>query len=104
MLEAKTQTLVTALRQAATSAAVPLQVNHIGSMFTVFFTQTPVLDYNSAAGADTRRYAAFFHACRRRGVLFAPSQFEAAFLSTAHGDAEIAETAAITAEALAEVA
>ena len=102
-LEAKTLTLVTALRRAAAAVGLPLQVNQIGSMFTAFFTQTPILDYNSAASADTRRYAAFFHACRRRGVMFAPSQFEAAFLSTAHGDAEIAETAAVVAEALEEV-
>lgn len=103
-LEARAQTLAARLRQAAAAAALPVQVNQASSLVTAFFTSMPVLDYNSAACADTGRYAAFFHACLRRGVMFAPSQFEAAFLSTAHGDAEIEETAAVVAEALAEVA
>jgi glutamate-1-semialdehyde 2,1-aminomutase len=55
-------------------------------MFTVFFTDQPVVDYASARRSDTQRYARFFHALLERGVYFPPSQFEAAFLSTAHDD------------------
>ncbi len=102
-LEAKTTTLVEAMRRAAAEAGLPLQVNQAGSMFTAFFSEGPVTDYAEASQADTRRYAAFFRHCLGHGVMFAPSQFEAAFLSTAHGEEELAETAAIVREALKRI-
>jgi glutamate-1-semialdehyde 2,1-aminomutase len=58
-------------------------------MLTAFFTPGPVTDYASARRADTARYAAFFHGLRERGVYVAPSQFEAAFVSLAHSDADL---------------
>jgi glutamate-1-semialdehyde 2,1-aminomutase len=99
-LAARTSTLVAAMRAAAQAKGIPLQVNQIGSLFTAFFTDGPVTDYASAARADTHRYAAFFRACLQRGVMFAPSQFEAAFVSTTHTDAVIAETITRVSEAL----
>ncbi|MEK7467682.1 MAG: glutamate-1-semialdehyde 2,1-aminomutase [Planctomycetota bacterium] len=73
-----------ALGDAARSARVPLVINAVGSMATAFFQDGPVTDWASAARSDTKRYARFFHAMLDRGVMLAPSQFEAAFISTAH--------------------
>jgi len=61
-------------------------------MFTLFFTQTPVVDYETAKTSDTARFGKFFHHLLEQGVYFPPSQFEAAFLSTAHTDEDIART------------
>jgi glutamate-1-semialdehyde 2,1-aminomutase len=69
-------------------------VNRIGSMFTFFFTDRAVTDYESAKTCDTRRFAEFFHHMLDNGVYLAPSQFEAGFVSVAHGEAEIAATVA----------
>lgn len=85
-LECRTKQLTQVISEAAKEAGVPVQINQIASMFTVFFTDQPVVDYASARRGDTQRYARFFHALLERGVYFPPSQFEAAFLSTAHDD------------------
>ena len=85
-LERKTKQLTQVISEAAKEAGVPVQINQIASMFTVFFTDQPVVDYASARRSDTQRYARFFHALLERGVYFPPSQFEAAFLSTAYDD------------------
>ena len=79
--------------EAAAAVGVAVTVNRVGSMLTVFFTEGPVTDYASARRADTARYARFFHAMREGGVFLAPSQFEAAFVSLAHGEAELAAAA-----------
>jgi glutamate-1-semialdehyde 2,1-aminomutase len=67
-------------------------VNQVGSMFTFFFTEQPVTDYESAKRADTARFSRFFHHMLASGVYLAPSQFEAGFVSAAHSDADIAAT------------
>ena len=69
-------------------------VNRVGSMFTFFFTETNVVDYETAKTCDTARFGKFFHHLLSNGVYFPPAQFEAAFLSTAHTDADIAHTRA----------
>jgi glutamate-1-semialdehyde 2,1-aminomutase len=69
-------------------------------MLTAFFAEGAVTDWTSAARADRARYAGFFHAMLARGVYLAPSQFEAAFLSTAHTAADVAETVAAARGAL----
>ncbi|HEY3376622.1 MAG TPA: glutamate-1-semialdehyde 2,1-aminomutase [Armatimonadota bacterium] len=104
ILASRTTHLADALRAAARHAGVPVTVNQLGSLFTLFFTEGPVTDFTSALRADTRRYATFFHACLRQGVMLAPSQFEAAFLSTAHTEADLAQTIERAALALQEVA
>jgi len=76
--------LVEGLRKAAERAGCPVQVNQLGSMFTVFFTSSPVTDFRSAKTADTERFRRFFHAMLERGIYLAPSQFEACFVSLAH--------------------
>ncbi len=88
-------------RAARLCAAVPsgVTVNRVGSMFTVFFTDGPVTDYESAKRSDTARFGRFFQAMLERGVYLAPSQFEAAFLSAAHSEADIEVTIAAAREA-----
>ncbi|HKR79884.1 MAG TPA: aspartate aminotransferase family protein, partial [Nitrospira sp.] len=66
--------------------------HRVGSMMTSFFTSEPVVDWNSAKRSDTKRYGQFFRRMLEQGVYLAPSQFEAAFLSTAHTPADIERT------------
>jgi glutamate-1-semialdehyde 2,1-aminomutase len=73
-------------------------VNRIGSMFTLFFSQGPVTDYESAKRSDTQRFAEYFHFMLERGIYLAPSQFEAAFVSAAHTDEDIERAAAAARE------
>ena len=79
-----------------------VQVARAGTMFGVFFSDVPVTSWDTASRADTKSFAAFHRAMLDRGVYLAPSQFEAGFLSTVHGDAEIDATVAAAREAYAE--
>lgn len=99
-----TQTLTDELVALCRRAQVPASVNRVGSMFTVFFCSEAVRNYTQAKRADTARYARFFHGLLARGVYFPPSQFEAAFVSAAHGDKEIEQTLHATREALSDLA
>jgi len=78
-------------RTARICAAAPssITVNRVGSMFTFFFTEGPVTDYESAKRSDTARFGRFFHAMLERGVYLPPSQFEAVFVSAAHSEEDI---------------
>jgi len=86
---------------AAGKAGVPFTVNRVGSMLTGFFTDKPVTDYATAKRSDAARYGRFFHAMLARGVFLAPSQFEAAFVSLAHRDADIVAAAEAAAQSIA---
>jgi glutamate-1-semialdehyde 2,1-aminomutase len=88
-LEAKAERLCAGLAQAAKEAGVAVSQNRVASMFTTFFTEEGVTNFAAVKNADTKRYASFFHAMLRQGIYFAPSQFEAAFVSQAHGDEDI---------------
>ncbi len=76
----------------AAAASGRITVNRAGSMITFFFTSGPVTDYESARRCDTARFARFHRWLLERGICLPPSQFEAAFVSAAHGDEEIAQT------------
>jgi glutamate-1-semialdehyde 2,1-aminomutase len=78
----------------------PLTFHRIGSMFCLFFCEGPVRNLEEARRSDLAAFARFFHACLGRGVYFAPSQFEAGFLSLAHTEDDIAETARVVTGAL----
>ncbi len=91
-LETTAAALEIGLLDAARAAGVPLAVNRAGSLLTPFFTAGPVTGYAGAMAADTERFGAFFRAMLDAGVYLPPSQFEAWFVSTAHGDAEIEAT------------
>jgi glutamate-1-semialdehyde 2,1-aminomutase len=84
--------LVQGLADIARETGIPLCTAQAGSMGGFFFHPGPVRNYAEATGSDTARYAKFFWGMLDRGVYFAPSQFEAFFLSAAHGDAEIDQT------------
>ena len=94
----RTKTLVAGLLQLADEAGIPLQAAGAGTMFGLYFLRRQgdrITDYDSARqNADTERYARFFHAMLEAGFYFAPSQFEAAFLSTVHTDEDIQRTLA----------
>ena len=90
-------------RQLADFAEVQVCVNHVASMFAVFFTRGPVKDFASAKGAAARRYARFFHALLKRGVYFPPSQFEAVMLSSKHSAADLDATLDAAAKAFKEL-
>jgi glutamate-1-semialdehyde 2,1-aminomutase len=79
------------------------QFQRIGSMFCLYFTEQPVRDLASAQTSDRARFAKFFHGCLESGVYFAPSQFEAGFLSLAHTPDDMEKTGDIVARVLAEV-
>jgi glutamate-1-semialdehyde 2,1-aminomutase len=87
-------------RAASLVAGVPagLTVNRVGSMFTLFFAEGPVTDYESAKRSDTKRFAEYFRFMLEKGIYLAPSQFEAAFVSAAHTGEDIARTVAASRE------
>ena len=101
-LEARSARLEDGLRRAAHDARALVSINRVGSMITVFFCAGPVTDYASAKASDTKRFGRFFHAMLERGFYLPPAQFEAAFVSLAHGEAEIDATVAAAAEAFRE--
>ena len=82
----------------------PVQLARVGTMWGLFFTQGPVASWEDAKTADTERFARFHAAMLDRGVYLAPSQFEAGFLSTEHGEAEIDATIDAAREAFAGLA
>jgi len=82
---------------------VPHRVQRVGSMLTLFFNDTPVTDYDTAKSSDTTKFAKFFWAMMDRGVYLPCSQFEAAFVSVAHTEADINRTVAAAREALTEL-
>jgi len=89
-LEHTTQAIADGVARIAAEAEIPLTMNRVGSMWTWFFTPHDVTDFASAATSDTAAFARFHGAMMEAGVWLPPSQFEAAFLSTAHGEAETA--------------
>jgi glutamate-1-semialdehyde 2,1-aminomutase len=98
----RTRDLVEGLRGIAARHGVPFTADSAGSMFGFFFRAEPVRSFSDALTADVELFRRFFHAALARGVYLAPSAFEAGFLSTAHGDAEIASTLERLDAALAE--
>lgn len=96
--------LMAGLAAAAEEAKTPVQISRVGTMFGMFFADQPVIDWPTAKRADTQRFARFFQAMLARGVYLAPSQFEAGFLSSAHGEREIDQTLAAAGEAFAGLA
>jgi glutamate-1-semialdehyde 2,1-aminomutase len=72
-------------------------------MFSIFFTATPVRDYETALQGDAKLFARFFHACLDRGVYLAPSAYEAGFLSTAHDGPAIARACEVLTTAVREL-
>jgi glutamate-1-semialdehyde 2,1-aminomutase len=90
-------------RHAIKSAKIDITFHRLGSMFCLFFAAGPVVDLATAHRSDLKTFAKFFHGCLKRGVYFAPSQFETGFISTAHTPADIERTGAVVRGALAKL-
>ncbi len=91
-LEGTGAALAAGLAERAERAGIPTQINRIGTMFGLFFADQPVINWQTARRADTERFKTYFQTMLAQGVYLAPSQFEAGFISTAHGPTEIAAT------------
>ena len=90
-------------RDAIKHAKIDITFHRLGSMFCLFFASGPITDLAGARRSDLKMFARFFHACLKRGVYFAPSQFETGFISTAHTWADVERTVGVMREALAEL-
>jgi glutamate-1-semialdehyde 2,1-aminomutase len=93
-LTASAERVVEIVRTAAAKHGVAVTASNVGSMWGFFLCEGPVADYESAKRADTQKYATLFHTLLMHGVYIAPSQFEAAFISSLHGERELSVTAA----------
>ena len=102
-IEQAGERLFAGLGDAAAEAGVAGQPTRSGTMFGFFFTESPIRSWEDARTVDTSQFATFHRGMLERGVYLAPSQFEAWFLSTAHGDEEIDETVAAAAETFASM-
>ena len=88
-LEAKAAKLAVGLNAAAEEATVRIVSQRVGTMFTTFFADQPVINWATAKTSDTKKFGVFFQDMLEGGVYLAPSQFEAGFMSTAHGEKEL---------------
>jgi glutamate-1-semialdehyde 2,1-aminomutase len=102
-LEKRSAQLVEGITAAGKDAGVPLIHNRVGSMFTWFFQSGPVTDWNSASKSNTEAFGRFFRAMLDNGIYLPPSQYEAAFLSTAHTEEDIQKTIEAAKQSFAEV-
>jgi glutamate-1-semialdehyde 2,1-aminomutase len=103
-LQRSAERLQTGLQDAFAQAGVPAVVNREASLLSVFFTQGEVTNFAQAKAADHERYARFFHQMLERGIYLPPSGYEAWFLSTTHGDTEIARSIEVVGEIAAGLA
>src|SRR6202049_500498 len=99
-IDKRARRLADGLRDAAEKAGVAAQVNAIGSLATLFFAAEPIRNYSDAKKSDTKQYGKFFRNMLERGIFLAPSQYEAAFVSAAHTDADIDRTLVAASESL----
>ena len=91
-LEQRTTNLVHSLRENGRKLKVDIYINHIGSMFTVFFCPDKVYDYKSAKKSDEKQFAHYFQGMLRKGIYLPCSQFETNFLSLVHTEEDIENT------------
>jgi glutamate-1-semialdehyde 2,1-aminomutase len=91
-LEKMTETLCDGYRDLFVHKGIPVRINRVGSMFTLFFTGEEVTDFTSAFLSDTDRFGRFFQGMLKEGISLAPAQFEAGFVSFAHTDDDISRT------------
>jgi glutamate-1-semialdehyde 2,1-aminomutase len=91
-IEATAKAVAEGVAAEADKAGVPLTLNRVGAMWTWFFNPGPVTNYEEAAKSDTAAFGRFHRAMLEQGVWLPPSQFEAAFVGTAHGEAEVQAT------------
>jgi glutamate-1-semialdehyde 2,1-aminomutase len=100
VLDALGKQVESEMRQTLRETKTTATFHRIGSMFCLFFTDSPVVDLASARKSDLKKFARFFGGCLDRGVFFAPSQFETGFISTAHSKFDIEKTSTIVRQVL----
>jgi len=103
LLEERGAQLEKLAREAIAGSKIAATFHRIGSMFCLFFAPPPIVDLAGAQRTDLKMFTRFFHECLKRGVYFAPSQFETGFISTAHSAEDIERTGSIVREALAQL-
>lgn len=91
-LEERTKFLCDGIKENAKRFSIKITINRIGSMFTIFFTDKEVIDYESAKTSDIKKYSIFFHQMLKNGIYLPPSQFEGNFVSLAHTNKDIEKT------------
>ena len=96
-----TETLCQGLKELAAKHNVPVQVQYVGSMFTLFFSDKPVLNFDDASACDMEAFKKFFHYNLSHGIYYAPSQYESNFMSAQHTAKDIEHTLAVADEAFA---
>jgi glutamate-1-semialdehyde 2,1-aminomutase len=101
-LERKCKAIVEPLERVISESALKMQVSHVASMFQVFFTATPVLDYTTVKTADNITFMKYHAKLLSRGIFVPPSQFETCFLSSEHSQQDIENTNAVTTALLGE--
>ena len=100
ILEEKSAYLENRIKDGIKSVGKNYQFNRVGSMMTLFFTEEPVVDYNSAVKSDTALYGKYFHEMLNRGIYLPPAQFEAMFVSTVHSKEDLDKTISANYESL----
>ena len=93
-LESTGNQIVSGIRSILDKLNLNYQINHVGSMYSLFFTEIPVVDFETAKTSDTAKFGKYFHRMLDKGIYLAPSQYEALFLSTALSQENIAEVLA----------
>lgn len=96
-----TETLCQGLKELAAKHNVPVQVQYVGSMFTLFFSDKPVLNFDDASACDMEAFKKFFHYNLSHGIYYAPSQYESNFMSAQHSAKDIEHTLTVADEAFA---
>ncbi len=99
----RTEKFLVKLQQHILEEQYPLTINAIGPMYTLFFSESDIRNYEDAKGCDTKKYAKFFRSCLSQGLYLAPSQFEANFISTTHTAEHLEQAFKICKKALASV-
>ncbi|KAF1682274.1 glutamate-1-semialdehyde 2,1-aminomutase [Veillonella sp. R32] len=100
-IEQATDMLCEGLRERAAKYNIPVQVQSVGSMFTLFFSAKPVLNFDDASACDMEAFKKFFHYNLSHGIYYAPSQYESNFMSAMHSPQDIEKTLAVAEEAFA---
>ena len=102
-LEKKAKTLAQGILEAFNEKGIPVRINQVGSMLSLFFTEKEVFDLASAKRSNTTLFSSFFHGLLKRGILIPPSQFESWFISTAHTENDLSLTVEAVREVLKEL-
>ncbi len=102
-LEKATQKLAEGLQKAADEAGIAVQIPQIGGMLSLFFSEYPIVDLDSAMKSESEKFKKFFHGMLERGIYLPPSPFEAWFVSAAHGEKEINKTLKAAGETFKEM-